>query len=348
MKNNRFFLAICAMVTAIIISIATVSCKKEEPASSNDSDKNKKEAFVYPQIEDMNAYLKSFKKKLKESKGDETMGLDEAAWHLACLANMDFCNVNVKCDDFLFDTIEMQVKVEDGIMLLNDICTAYEQMCAQIQQFKNGFDHCDQNLYYINVSMDTNGITKTAIMTSFTYGTKYLTDHTWYFPDPLFAETKCEEYYSDDSIYYWDGLAASELERVLNLFEHHDNVVGNGGDQMVYYIPTRHYTFDFTNTCDPYSSGYFYINESRVFAQRYTYSNPNYIFQLMEMCYCLDSYLGLGYDYIGNNSYTDERPVNWTIYCISSHNNLSSWYYYYHQLYVEYGRLISHNPTPND
>lgn len=66
------------------------------------------------------------------------------------------------------------------------------------------------------------------------------------------------------------------------------------------------------------------------------------------MCYCLDSYLGLGYDYIDDNLYTDEHPVNWTIYCISEHNPFSAWYYYYHQLYVEYGQLIPVNPTPFD
>lgn len=346
MKKHYLFLA--TLFVAAAVSVAVVSCKKDDPKTMLVGTNQSTKVFAPPQIEDMNAYLKDFKQKMKDSKGDETMRIDEAAWHLACLGNMDFCNVNVKYDDFLFDTVAMQVDVEDGSMLLNDIYSAYEQMCTQIQQFKNGFDHCDQNLYYINVSIDTDGHTKIATMTSFTYGTKYLTDHPWYFSDPLTAEIECEEYYSDDSTYYWDRLAASELKRVLNLFDHHENGIAPGGSLVICYTPTRQHTFDYTNTYDPYSSGYYYINESRVFAKRYTDPYPNYVFQLMEMCYCLDSYLGLGYDYIDDNLYPDEHPVNWTIYCISEHTPFSPWYYYYHQLYVEYGKLIPVNPTPSD
>ena len=58
------------------------------------------------------------------------------------------------------------------------------------------------------------------------------------------------------------------------------------------------------------------------------------------MCYCLDSYLGLGYDYIVNNYlYSNEHPVNWTIdtevFSFPNHR----WPTHFHKLTVQYGQL---------
>ena len=67
------------------------------------------------------------------------------------------------------------------------------------------------------------------------------------------------------------------------------------------------------------------------------------------MCYCLDSYLGLAYDYIADNLYYDEHPVNWTINCLIDKPDDYKNYIYYHELYVEFGQLITNNPPePQD
>ena len=335
MKKTK--LLIVTLLVVATASIVIVSCKKNNESTLNSKGYSTQKAFDYRQIDDKLTYFTDFKKRMTESKDNEVFNLNDAAWHLACLANLDFCNINVKYDDFQFDTIDMQVEVLDSIMLLSDIDSAYDQMCAKIHQFKKGFNHCDQNLYYINVYIDTNGSAKIALMTSFTSCTKNLIDHPWYFSDPFEAAYACDEYFSGDSVYYWDRLAATELQRVLNIFEHHEN--GSGINGAICYIPTRNHTFDYTNTYDPYGSGYYYWNESRVFAQRYTYSNPNYVFELFEMCYCLDSYLGLGYDYINDNLYRHEYPVCWTIECKTMVS--IPVYYYYHQLHVEYGQPIT-------
>ena len=68
------------------------------------------------------------------------------------------------------------------------------------------------------------------------------------------------------------------------------------------------------------------------------------------MCYCLDSYLGLGVDYLANNYYVDnEYPIYWTIKPIDTvfpNDNLHS---YYHRLNVRYGTpYTTSEPTPQD
>ena len=345
MKSNKIIIA--ALMVVVATAVAFVSCKKEnQDAMLNTSQPVK--AFTVPQIDDMNAYLKEFKQRMQTSKSDEVFSLKEAAWHLSCLANTEFCRINVKYDDFQFDTVVMQVNVSNGVMLMNDICVAYEQMCAEIQQFKKGFDQPEQNLFFIKVSINADGNAKIALMTSYCVYSKDLYNHTWYFQDVFEALDVCNEYYSPDSVYTWNGLGATELERVLNLFEHHENGPSSpGGHSVMCYIPTRNADFDYTNTYDPYDETFYYINGSRVFAVRKYEPIQYYNFTVWEICYLLDSYLGLGYDYIADHLYVHEFPVNWTIRCFNPHTSIK--WEIYHQLHVEYGRAITVDPpTPND
>ena len=235
----------------------------------------------------------------------------------------------------------MIVEIVDGSMQLNGLGAAYEQMRTKIHQFKNEFKHRDQNLYFINVSVGDDGNAKIALMTSFTSVAKDLIDHTWYFDDEWDAQYNCDEYFSGDSVYVWNSLAASKLQRVLNLFENHSN-----GSATI-FVPTRSHTFDYTNTYDPYGTPNYYLNNSRVFAKSFGNFNTSYNLELMEMCYCLDSYLGLGYDYISDHLYVREHPVSWTVNsAITIHNNTK---YNYHQLHVQYGQITSITPpSPYD
>jgi len=57
-----------------------------------------------------------------------------------------------------------------------------------------------------------------------------------------------------------------------------------------------------------------------------------------EMCYCLDSYLGLGYDYISNNHYVNnEFPMNWIVIDTTVLFDSQKQYSCFHNLKVEYG-----------
>ena len=345
MKTSKSIIAI--IVLAIMgTAVSVVSCKKDNENALSPKAFNVQQSFDYRQIEDKLTYFEDFRQKMTESKGDEAYNLDDAAWHLACLANLDFCKVNVEYDNVQFDTVEMQVHVTDGVMLLSDLNAAYEQMRTEIQQFKDGFIHNNQNLYYLNVSISTNGNAKIALMTSFNNSSKFLWDHTWYYDDEWEAFEECGEYFSE-WYYFWNTTAASELQRVLNIYDHHENDSSDMNHIQICYFPTRNHTFDYSNTIsDPYQS--YFFNDSRVFV--YRDQNPSFIHYLEfgeEMCYCRDSYLGLGYGFTNDNLYEDERPVNWTVTAKDYHPENSSWYYHQHQLKVEYGQLISGNQPGN-
>lgn len=245
-------------------------------------------------------------------------------------------------DNVQFDTVEMQVNVTDGVVLLSDLNTAYEQMCTEIQQFKEGFTHNNQNLYFITVSINNYGNAKIALMTSFNSNLKYIWDHTWYFENEWAAILAFEDYYSDDSIYQWNTTAARELERILNIIEHHENDSSNN-QIHIYYTPTQSHTFDYTdyiNNTDPYPSGFY--NDSRVFVKRTLSSILDYNLSFDEMVYCFDSYLGLGYDFINSSLYPNEHPVCWIVSV--NYKQLNYWHFHYHKLKVNYGCLVADNP----
>ena len=341
MNKSKSIIAIIAMAI-LATAVAIVSCKKDNENALNTTPQKGytvQQAADIRQMEDPRSYILDFKKKLTESKDNEAFNLDDAAWHLACMANLDFCNVNVEYDDFQFDTVEIQANVTNGVILLGDLRSVYEQMCMEIQKFKKGFNHYNQNLYYINTHIKADGTTKIALMTSFTSEAKGLFDHTWYFSDFMDAISVCDDIFDIDSTYYWDTLTTQYYEYILNLFEHHDNSIGGQIGQQTYF-PSRNHLFTYNNNIDPYGSN-FYSN-SRIFALRDTHPNPIYDFDWFDLCYLLDSYLGLGYDYI--STYSNENPVCWKVNHRNEQQGNTSWYLHYHELYVEYGRLLSINP----
>ena len=344
MKKHYLFLA--TLFVAAAVSVAVVSCKKETPNTTMNNKTESTPTFNPREIKDMKAYLKDFKQKMESATkdDDEILLLEDAAWHLASLANCDFCKINVEYDDVQFDTIEMKVDITDGTIQLSSLSSIYVQLCTEIDQFKKSFTHSNQNLYFLNVFINGDGNIKIALMTTFSSTSKGLDEHLWYFPDIFYIDSVCEHHFNSNMQYNWDGCAKTELQRILNLFEHH--VIS---DMVSNFIPTRNHTFNYDDyDCeDPYGSPF--ILNSRLFAA-YGTLGSNFYLTPEEMCYCLDSYLGLGYDYIVNNYlYDNEHPVSWTVNAASHQPDNFKWRVFYHTLTVQYGELITgFNPKPSD
>ena len=103
---KKQYLLIAALLVVAAVSVAVVSCKKENTKALPTS--NAKEAFDTRQIEDMNAYLKDFKQKMQSAtKGeDETLSIEDADWHLEAVLNYTYGDAgyettDIQCDAFL-------------------------------------------------------------------------------------------------------------------------------------------------------------------------------------------------------------------------------------------------------
>jgi hypothetical protein len=124
----------------------------------------------------------------------------------------------------------------------------------------------------------------------------------------------------------------SELVRLLNVYEHHS--LFSIGGSVSYYTKTREHIFDYMSNIDPYGSPS--NHNSRLFG---VMGDWDYEIPKMDMCYYLDSYLGLGYQYLLDNplnQYADECPAAWFVNSgqdVFNHDYSST---YYHILKVIY------------
>ena len=333
-------LSIFVMVAAI--AVAVVSCKKDTP---NAMLNNQPQAFktFYPEgVDDMNAYLKEFKQKMQTVTRDneETLSLEEAAWHLSSVANYDFANVNVEFTDIVYDTLYYQVNVTNGQVALNDLNALYTSVANDIDAFYQSLNLENKHLRFIGASVSNSGEVIVTLITSYIW-----LDHTWHFQDGLIAAIACDTLFSEDSVYVWNALGASELERVINLLEGREYVMPNSGFiGRAYYVYYTNVPFDFRYNIDPYGSPF--VNNSRIYAKDGdSYANP--VITWEEMCYCLDSYIGLPFEYINeHNLGANMRPVHWTVSGYSGIFPTNPWPTYYHAVNAVIGQIVYTNENP--
>lgn len=288
MKNtNRFFVIVLLAFVATLVAV--VSCKKETPSAQFNNGAQQEKAFVVPEVDDMNAYLKDFKQKmLSSTRGDdETLSLDEAAWHLSSVANYDFGHANVEFDDVRFDTLYTQVSITNGRILLSDLAIAYEEISTSIDKFYHNLALENKHFRFINVFVTEDGGVTVSLLITFTNGSKYLSDTSWYFGDELIAYDECY-YYFDLPSYPVNSSGTSELKRNLNRIAGHPNANTSAN---VYFTYSYTKTFYYRDYIDSFGSPSYM--DSRLFASN-AYLNPDIV---TNICYYFDSYLGLGRQY---------------------------------------------------
>ena len=336
---KRFILYTIVLMVVATITVAVVSCKKENRDTLVNNNAQPVKTFTPPQVDDMNAYLKEFKQKMQTAtRGDnETLDLEEAAWYLSSVANYDFANVNVEFTDLRYDTLYYQVNVTNGQVLLTNLNTLYTSVANDIDAFYQNLNLENKHFRFIGASISNNGEVEVSLITSFRS-----LDHTWYFTDWFEAGVMCDSLFSEDSIYVWNGLGLTTLEQSINLLEGHFFILP---DELPltrsYYVYTRDLQFDYDNYSDPQGSPF--IGNSRIFAvEADTYAVP--ILNTDMMCYCLDSYTALPFENISFDPHSyivdQERPVHWIITPRKFHIQGHKWHTFCHRLTVILGRRV--------
>ncbi len=338
MKTKRFFIATLLVVAAT--SVAVVSCKKETQNVLSSNTPQSVKAFSPPQVDDMNAYLKDFKHKMQNVTRDEneTLSLEEAAWHLSSVANYDFGNAKTDFDDILLDSLYSTVTVTDGSVLLCDLAVTYENISIDIDKFYQSLMLENKHFRFIGAKISENGTVTISLFVTYNSMSRYMEDTLWHFPDLDYADSICDVYFSDNVNYKWNALGETELQRALNCYESYDWVYPTPylNQNRRYYIFTRYADFIFCpqHYTDPFGSPNSW--NSRLFAVP---GNPEYNIPKSEMCYYFDSYLGLGYQYIVEHPNGDnEYPVQWVVTHDEQVFNQQYYCSFYHNLKVIYGK----------
>ena len=295
MKKFKLY-AIFVMAMAIIVTVAVVSCKKETSNALMGNNNESVQTFNPREIEDMNAYLKDFKQKMKSAtKGeDEALSIEDAAWHLASVANYDFGHANVECDDVRFDTLFAQVNITNGSVLLSDLAVAYQSISSSIE-FYYSLTLDNKHFRFIDTFISENGEVVITLITTFTRGSKYLGDTCYYFQDEYQALVACDSLFPAIS-YPVQTTGTSELQRILNI------LVCRPLNPFIYYTPSYNMQFYYRDYIDSFGSPCY--KNSRLFA---SVTEDDDIKSMI--CYLLDSYLGLGIEYCQ----TDVYILGWSI-----------------------------------
>lgn len=336
MKKRCLFLATLLFVFAAI-SVAVVSCKKETqnaPLKPTESF----QAFNPLEIEDMNAYLKDFKTKMQSAtkSDDETLSIEEAAWHISSLANYEFANVNIESNDIRFDTLFAHVNITNGTVLLSDLTAAYQTVSSSIEKFYNSLALDNKHFRFIDAIISENGEVTIPLLTTFCHDSKYLINHTWYFMDEWDAAYACDTLFPSTNVYEPSTTGLTTLQYKLNLafsYPYYSNFL-IPPTLPVYYTYSSEKIFDHEHYTDPYGSDF---NNSRLFNHSFPFL---YDLESYGMCYLYDSYLGLGID----NCPTGKEIVSWEVtYKTSPIINPTK---EFHELKVIYG-IRHESPIPS-
>ena len=216
--KNFYRSAMLAMVFAAAVMATSCQKDKEKEESTEKTVSHFNPANL--QIDDMNAYLEGFKEKMEnaEAKGStETMGIEEAAWHLSSVANHDFANIGAPHDTLRFDTLYCHIDVIDGMVTVADMNAAYEEMSHAIVNFKKGLACENPNFWFIDTKISDNGVVTIPLTTMFcTNNGKNWGDHYWYL-NPITADSICALYLNSSTPYYADSNAVTTLEYILTL-----------------------------------------------------------------------------------------------------------------------------------
>ncbi len=304
MKTKKLSFAIIAMAI-VVIAVAVVSCKKDNENAMNNKTESAR-TFDPRQIEDMNAYLQGFKLKMQTAaKADEALTLEEAAWHLASLANYDFVKASENYNNLRFDTLHSTIKVTGDIVLLRDLDVAYESISKSISEFEKSIKLVDQGFYFIDVEIAETGEMAISIITTFTDGNKFLEDTCYYYEDWFDAYSNCYNYFDGFEELPVQSSGTTELKRVINL------IANEGLTPGYYFTPTSSHTFYFNQNIDPNGSPSLW--NSRLYASAFDFDYYDLLVD-DEICYYLDSYLGLGV----NARPANDSIIGWNVQLITN------------------------------
>lgn len=144
MKNNKLSLTITMMVLVAAISVAVVSCKKEQQHTPSDE-----EQVMQNVLEGQEAieHILNFKKQVAYYKNhpgvkdSETLSVDDAIWNIEALFNYTYAYPELFYGNMVTaDTTLCLPLISDSTVLLSDLTVFYGQMCEAISDIYHNID----------------------------------------------------------------------------------------------------------------------------------------------------------------------------------------------------------------
>ena len=277
----------------------------------------------------MGAYLLDFKQKMQTRGNDDTMELDEAAWHLSSIVNYDLGDVVNNYESFRYDTLYFNINVENGRVSISDLNTLYTRVAGDISTYFSNLNLENKHIRFIGADIEDDGTVVMSIMV--TYG---WWDHLWYFPDVLTLYTTLSPYFDDNYTCDYD-VFTDTLNKMLNTLVGSTQILDT---TTAIYVVANTVDFEWDEYTDLYGS--YWESNSRLFAAHVI---PT--FRQDDFFYCFDSYAGLGVDstWCGIHHYDIiDFVITKNIDTSHQQQNVAC-----HKLTVRYGVVVPIKPKPD-
>lgn len=302
-KKSKTVAIVATLLIAAAGLITIQSCKKEQNKLLNTQ--TVQEGIKHPQkIDDMDAYLKGFGEKMLNSKDNEMLTLEEAAWHLTAYQNFMYADVDDYYTDIVYDEKDYTIPVSNGMVSLSDLGLLFNNTAKDIVKFYQSSMLDNKKIMYVISEIDESGKVTVNMALTNSGNSKY---YYFNFENEFDSIVFCDSLFPNQFGYHWKEETPGILTQQIRNFgpasmRPHDY-------ERKYYSSYVRPSFDHND----YPGRVFYCDNC-------TYNNhltPD------EMCFYLDSYLGIvmenkpqGYDVVqctvkafwGNPDLYSENP----------------------------------------
>lgn len=153
--NNKLKLATAVvallMVTAIVVTFE--ACKKEADKAIPQTQTSIK-STIPNDMENIDKYLADFLSKMNECKGEETISVEDAMWHMQALANFEFGYANADMSDIRTDTIISRIETNNGSVRLSTLSDFYSKLRKDIISYYKSQELENKNFKFITCEID--------------------------------------------------------------------------------------------------------------------------------------------------------------------------------------------------
>ncbi|MDD3132427.1 MAG: hypothetical protein PHN94_11435 [Bacteroidales bacterium] len=210
-----FKLTILSLAVFVLAAI-TYSCSKQDQAEpvSSTTEISQSEADIL--IENKIRAFKSkmeFQRENPSYKSGETMSVDSAVWYMEAASNYTYGDGASTFNKTICDTFSIVLDVADGVVNLNDVVAAYDDMIQNLSATYNAIPGGNNHLVVNDISltaMDESTLTLgvNAVFGESTDGTSANFNYAWYYGHLMGRE---------DGAYAGISDAAEEIEKKIHL-----------------------------------------------------------------------------------------------------------------------------------
>jgi len=149
MKKTRIVMGAMALTIAAEIIIA---CTKEKVTIDSQSTS---EMITVSKEDDMSAYLKQFKEKMQSAtKGDETLSLEDARWHLEAVLNYTYGDAGHQTTDIQRDTFYIDIPTKGEVVTLDKLNDAFNSLSTDVEKSFAACDLPEKSILAIQTEFD--------------------------------------------------------------------------------------------------------------------------------------------------------------------------------------------------